>query len=74
MDVYMGIEGTNPIGHGEGKEESMNLAETIKNLQKNVQSHKVDNESIMKAKEQQEDFNLKLMQSLDKIENKNKKC
>jgi hypothetical protein len=42
MDVHMGNEGTNSNVHGEGKEESMNLVETIKNLQKAVQSHKVD--------------------------------
>jgi hypothetical protein len=35
--------------------------ETIKSLQKDVQSYKVDNERLMKAKEQQEDFNNKLM-------------
>jgi hypothetical protein len=39
-------------GHGEGKEEDMNMVETIKNLQKDVQSYKVHNEMLMKAKEQ----------------------
>jgi hypothetical protein len=29
----------------------MNMAKTIKNLQKDVQSHKFDNENIMKSKE-----------------------
>jgi hypothetical protein len=48
----------------------MNLVETIKVLQKDVQSYKVDNERLMRANEQQYDFNVKLMQSLDKIENK----
>jgi hypothetical protein len=70
MYVSMGNEGTNSNGHGEGKEESMNLVETIKSLQKDVQSYKVDNERLMKAKEQQEGFNIKLMQSLDIIEKK----
>jgi ribosomal protein S15P/S13E len=51
MDVHMGIEGTNSNGHGEGKEENMNMVETIKNLQKDVQSHKDDNERLMKSKE-----------------------
>jgi hypothetical protein len=48
----------------------MNMVETIKNLQKDVQSHKDDNERVMRSKEQQEDFNMKLMHSLNKIENK----
>jgi hypothetical protein len=49
------------------RKENMNLVETIKNLQKDVQSHKVDNERLMKAKEQQEEFNMNLMQSLNII-------
>jgi hypothetical protein len=32
----MGNEGPNSNGHGEGKEESMKLVETIENLQKDV--------------------------------------
>ena len=70
MDVHLGIEGTNSNGHGEGRDENMNMVETIKNLQKDFQSHKYDNERLMRSKEQQDDFNMKLMQSLDIIENK----
>jgi hypothetical protein len=70
MYVNIGNEGTNSNGHGEGKEENMNLVETIKILQKDVQSYKAYNERLMKAKEQQESFNIKLMQNLDKIEKK----
>jgi len=66
--VSMGNEGTESNGHREGKEESMNLVETIKSLQKYVQSYKDDNERLMKSKEQQEGFNIKLMWSLDKRE------
>jgi hypothetical protein len=70
MYDHMGNEDTNSNAHGEGKEESMNLVETIKILQKDVQSYKDDNERLMKAKEHQEDFNIKLMQILDGIEKK----
>jgi hypothetical protein len=52
MDVHLGIEGTNSNGHGDERNENMNMAETIKNLQKDVQSHKDDNERLMRAKEQ----------------------
>jgi hypothetical protein len=48
----MSNEGTNSNGHGEGKEESMKLVETINFLQRDVPSHKVDNERLMKSKEQ----------------------
>jgi hypothetical protein len=51
MDVHLGIEGTNSNGHGDERNENTNMAETIKNLQKDVQRHKADNEMFMKAKE-----------------------
>jgi hypothetical protein len=65
MDVHLGIEGTNSNGHGEERNENMNMEETIKNLQKDVQSHKYDNERFMRAKENHDDFNMKLLQSLN---------
>jgi hypothetical protein len=43
VDVHLGIEGTNSNGHGEERSENLNMTETIKNLQKDVQSHKADN-------------------------------
>jgi hypothetical protein len=52
MDVHLGMEGTNYNGHGEERNEDMNMAETIKNFQKDFQIHKYDNERIMKSKEQ----------------------
>jgi hypothetical protein len=51
VDVHLGIEGTNSNGHGEERNENMNMVDTIKNFQKDVQSHKVDNERLMRAKE-----------------------
>ena len=51
MDVHLGIEGTNSNGHEEEMNENMNMEKTIKNLQKDVQSHKADNERLMRAKE-----------------------
>jgi hypothetical protein len=41
MDVHLGNEGTSSNGRGEERDENMNMPETIKNLQKDVQSHKV---------------------------------
>jgi hypothetical protein len=48
----------------------MNLVETIKGLQKDVQSYKSNNERLMRAKKQQDEFNVKLMQSLDIVKKK----
>jgi hypothetical protein len=70
MDVHLGMEGTNSNEHGEERNEDVNMAETIKNLQKDVQSHKTDNERLMKSKEKKDDFNMKLLEGLDRIENK----
>jgi hypothetical protein len=57
----LGFEGTNSNGHGKENDDNMNMVEAIRNLQKDVQSHKDDNERIMRAKEKYEDFNMKLM-------------
>jgi hypothetical protein len=70
MDVHLGVEGTNSNGHGEEKNKEVSMMKLIKNLQKDVQIHQADNERLKKAREQQEDFNMKLMQSLERIENK----
>jgi hypothetical protein len=51
MDFHLGIEGTNSNGHGDERNENMNMVETIKNLHKDVQSHKFYNERLMKSKE-----------------------
>jgi hypothetical protein len=50
--VHFGMGGTNSNGHGEGKDDNMNMVETIRKFQKAVQSHKDDNERLMKDKEQ----------------------
>jgi hypothetical protein len=56
--INMGNGRTESNGHDEGKEESINLVETIKNMQKYVQSYKEDNERLRKSKEQQDGFNI----------------
>jgi predicted RNase H-like nuclease (RuvC/YqgF family) len=68
--VSMGNGEKKSNGHGEGKEEIMNLVETIKSLQRYVQRYKADNERLMKSKEKQDGFNIKILQILDKIEKK----
>jgi hypothetical protein len=70
VDVHLGMEGMKSNEHGEERNEEMNMAETINNLQKDVQSHKDDNERLMKAKEQHDDFKMKLLEGLNRIEKK----
>ena len=50
--INMSNEITKSNGHDECKEESLNLVETIKNLQNDVQIYKEDNERLRKSKEQ----------------------
>lgn len=65
-DMYIGLG----ADITKSKKECMNLVETIKVLQKDVQSYNVDNERLTRAKVHQDDFNVKLIQSLDIIEKK----
>jgi hypothetical protein len=51
MNAQFGMEGTNSNRHGEEKDDNINLVETIRKLQTDVQSHKADNERLMKSKE-----------------------
>jgi hypothetical protein len=48
----------------------VNLVETTKSMQRHVQSYKADNERLMKYKEQQDGFNIKVLHNLDRIEKK----
>jgi hypothetical protein len=48
----------------------MNLTEPIKSLQRDVQSYKTDNEILKKSKEQPDNFNIMMLQSLEIIEKK----
>ena len=41
MNVHLDIEGTNTNGHGEERDENLNMVETIKNLQKDVKFKKM---------------------------------
>jgi hypothetical protein len=51
--VNMGNAGTKSDGHGEGKEESINLVEIIKSMENDVLSYTDNNEKLMKSQEQQ---------------------
>jgi hypothetical protein len=68
MDVHLGFEGLNSNGNGEEIDKDENMIKIIGILQKDVQAHRADNKKIMKAKDQQGEFNLKLMRILERIE------
>jgi hypothetical protein len=70
MDVHLGVEGLNSNGHGEEIDKEGNMIKIIERLQKDVQTHRSDNKNLMKAKDQQGEFNIKLIQSMERIEKK----
>jgi hypothetical protein len=70
MDVHLGVEGSNSNGHGEEIDKEGNMMKIIERLQKDAQTHQANSRKIMKDKEQQGKFNLKLMKCLERIEKK----
>jgi hypothetical protein len=70
MDVHLGVEGSNSNGHGKEIDKEGHMMKIIERLQKDAQTHRADSRNLMKAKEEQGEFNLKLMKSLERIENK----
>jgi hypothetical protein len=69
-DVNLGVEGSNSNGHGKemGKEEHM--MQLIERLQKDAQARLADSRKLMKIRDRQGEFNLKMLKSLERIEKK----
>jgi hypothetical protein len=61
MDVHIGVEISNSNGHEEEIDKEGNMMKIIEKLQKDVQTHRADNRKLMKVREQQGEFNIKLM-------------
>lgn len=70
MDIHLGVEGSNFNGHGEELDKEGNMMQIIEKLQKDAQTHRVDIRNLRKAQEKQGEFNVKLLKSLERIENK----
>jgi hypothetical protein len=70
MDFHLGVEGSNSNGNGDEIYKEGNMMKIIERLQKVVQTHRADNKKLMKSREQQGEFNIKLILSLKRIENK----
>jgi hypothetical protein len=70
MNVHLGVEGSNSNGHGEEIYKEGNMMKIIEILHKYVQHHRADNKNVLKTREQQGEFNIKLIQSLERIEKK----
>ena len=70
MDVHLGVEGSNSNGHGEEIDKEGHMMKIIDRLQKDAQTNREENRKLLKAKDRQGKFNLKLMKSLERIEKK----
>jgi hypothetical protein len=70
MDVHLGVEGSNSNGYGKEMDKEGHMMKIIERLQKDAQARRADSRKLMKARDQQGEFNLKLIQSLDRIEKK----
>jgi hypothetical protein len=70
MDVHLGVEWSNSNGHGEDIDKEWNMIKIIERLHKYAQTHRADNRNIMKDKEQQGEFNLKVKVDEESGENR----
>jgi hypothetical protein len=69
-DVNLGVEGSNSNGHEKEKGKEEHMMQLIEILQKDAQAHLADSRKLMKVKDRQGEFNLKIMKSLERIEKK----
>jgi hypothetical protein len=69
-DVNLGIEGSNSNGHGKYMDKEGHMMKLIERLQKDAQAHRDDSRKLMKVRDRQGEFNLKMLKSLERIERK----
>jgi hypothetical protein len=69
-DVNLGVEGTNSNGHGKEIDKEGRMMKLIEKLQKEAQVHRADSRKLMKIRDRQGEFNLKMLKSLERIEKK----
>jgi hypothetical protein len=69
-NVNMGIEGSNSNGHGKERDKEEHMMQLIEKLQKDAQARLADSQKLMKIRDRQGEFNLKMMKSLERIEKK----
>jgi hypothetical protein len=69
-DVNLGVEGSNSNGHGKEMDKEGHMMKLIEILQKDAQARRADSQKIMRVRDQQGEFNLKMLKSLEIIERK----
>jgi hypothetical protein len=69
-DVNLGVEGLNSNGHGRELDKEGHVMKIIERLKKYAQAHRDDSRNLMRVRDQQGEFNLKMLKSLEIIERK----
>jgi hypothetical protein len=69
-DVNMGVEGLNSNGHEKEMDKEEKMMQLIEILQKDAQAHLADSRKLLKIRDRQGEFNLKMLKSLERIEKK----
>jgi hypothetical protein len=67
-DVNLGVEGTNSNGHGKEIDKEGCMMKLIEKLEKDAQARRDDSRNLMKIRDRQGEFNLKMLKSLERIE------
>jgi hypothetical protein len=63
-DVNLGVEGTNSNGHGKEIDKEGCMMKLIEKFQKDAQVRRADSRKLMKVRDRQGEFNLKMLKSL----------
>ena len=66
-DFNPGVEGTNSNGHGKEMDKEEHMMQLIEILQKDAQDRLTDNRKLMKIRDRQGEFNLKMLRSMERI-------
>jgi hypothetical protein len=69
-NVNLGVEGSNSNGHGRELDKEGNIMKLIERLQKDAQARRGDSRKLMRVRDQQGEFNFKMLKSLERIERK----
>jgi hypothetical protein len=68
--VNLGFEGSNSNGQGKEMDKEGHMMKIIEILQKDAQAHRADSRKLMKVRDRQGEFNLRMLKSLERIEKK----
>ena len=69
-DFNMGVEGSNSNGNRKEMDKEEHIMQLIERLRKDAQARLADSRKLMKIRDRQGEFNLKMLKSLERIEKK----